>query len=61
MKTKFLIFFYNYLITYTTLFFSKKRKNWIINMEYILSKMEDYTTANQQLEEKIGKWKNEID
>ena len=30
-------------------------------MEYILSKMEDYKLANQQLEEKIGKWKKEIE
>ena len=32
-----------------------------MNMEYILSKMEDYKLANQQLEEKIGKWKKEIE
>ena len=30
-------------------------------MEYILSKMEDYTTASEQLEEKIGEWKREIE
>tara|TARA_Y100000741_G_C18084259_1_gene489951 strand:- start:114 stop:752 length:639 start_codon:yes stop_codon:yes gene_type:complete len=30
-------------------------------MEYILSQMDDYKTANAQLEEKIGKWKKEID
>jgi len=30
-------------------------------MEYILSQMEDYKTANAQLEEKIGKWKKEIE
>lgn len=30
-------------------------------MEYILSQMEDYKIANQQLEEKIGKWKKEIE
>ena len=30
-------------------------------MEYILSKMEDYTIASQQLEEKIGECKKEID
>ena len=30
-------------------------------MEYILSQMEDYKLANQQLEEKIGKWKKEIE
>jgi Skp family chaperone for outer membrane proteins len=30
-------------------------------MEYILSQMEDYKLAHQQLEEKIGKWKKEIE
>jgi Skp family chaperone for outer membrane proteins len=30
-------------------------------MEYILSQMEDYKLANQQLEEKIAKWKKEIE
>ena len=30
-------------------------------MEYILSKMEDYTKASEQLEEKIEEWKKEID
>ena len=30
-------------------------------MDYILSNMEDYKTANQQLEEKISKWKTEIE
>jgi len=30
-------------------------------MNYILSKMEDYTTASEQLEEKIGEWKKEIE
>jgi hypothetical protein len=30
-------------------------------MDYILSNMEDYKLANQQLEEKISKWKTEIE
>ena len=30
-------------------------------MEYILSKMEDYTKASEQLEEKIEEWKNQVD
>ena len=30
-------------------------------MDYVLSQMEDYKLANQQLEEKIGKWKQKIE
>ena len=32
-----------------------------VNMEYILSQMEDYKTASAQLEEKINKWIGEIE
>ena len=32
-----------------------------VNMDYVLSQMEDYKLANQQLEEKIGKWKQKIE
>jgi len=32
----------------------KTERIGIIDMEYILSKMEDYTAASEQLEEKIG-------
>ena len=32
-----------------------------VNMEYILSQMEDYKTASAQLEEKVNKWKSEIE
>ena len=32
-----------------------------VNMNYVLSQMEDYKLANQQLEEKIGKWKQKIE
>lgn len=39
----------------------KTERIGIIDMEYILSKMEDYTAASEQLEEKIGEWKNEIE
>ena len=38
-----------------------KKKARINCMKYILSKMEDYTTASEQLEEKIGEWKREIE
>ena len=39
----------------------KTERIGIIDMEYILSKMEDYTAASEQLQEKIGEWKNEIE
>ena len=42
-------------------FSQKGERIGYVNMEYILSQMEDYKTAKQQLEEKIGKWKNEIE
>ena len=42
-------------------FSQKTERIGYINMEYILSQMEDYKTANAQLEEKIGKWKKEIE
>jgi len=42
-------------------FSQKSERIGYVNMEYILSKMEDYKIANQQLEEKIGKWKKEIE
>ena len=42
-------------------FSQKAERIGYINMEYILSQMEDYKTANAQLEEKIGKWKKEIE
>ena len=48
-------------INVTFSFSQKGERIGYVNMEYILSQMEDYKTANQQLEEKIGKWKNEIE
>ncbi len=42
-------------------FAQKTERIGYVNMEYILSQMDDYKTANAQLEEKIGKWKKEID
>ena len=32
-----------------------------VTMDYVLSQMTDYKLANQQLEEKIGKWKQKIE
>ena len=53
MKTKILsiLLIFTLLIQYS--FSQKSERIGIIDMEYILSKMEDYTIASQQLEEKI--------
>jgi Skp family chaperone for outer membrane proteins len=52
MKTKILsiLLIFTLLIQYS--FSQKSERIGIIDMEYILSKMEDYTIASQQLEEK---------
>ena len=42
-------------------FSQKTERIGFVNMDYILSNMEDYKLANQQLEEKISKWKTEIE
>ena len=49
------------LLSINISFSQKAERVGYINMEYILSKKEDYKTANQQLEEKKGKWKKEIE
>ena len=57
-------FLYLLIICFLTVNYSFSQKTeriGYINMEYILSQMEDYKTANAQLEEKIGKWKREIE
>ncbi len=57
-------FLYLLIICFLTVNYSFSQKTeriGYINMEYILSQMEDYKTANAQLEEKIGKWKKEIE
>jgi len=61
MKSKFLYFFLVFIITVQLSFSQKSERIGIIDMEYILSKMEDYTKASEQLEEKIEEWKKEID
>ena len=38
----------------------KSERIGIIDMEYILSKMEDYTTASEQLEEKLENGKEKL-
>ena len=59
MKTYLLYFFLFFFITDT--FSQKSERIGFVNMEYILSQMEDFKTASTQLEEKVNKWKNEIE
>jgi len=59
MKTYLLYFFLFFFITDT--FSQKSERIGYVNMEYILSQMEDFKTASTQLEEKVNKWKNEIE
>ena len=59
MKTYLLFFFLFFFITDT--FSQKGERIGYVNMEYILSQMEDFKTASTQLEEKVNKWKNEIE
>jgi len=61
MKSKFLYFFLVFIITVQLSFSQKSERIGIIDMEYILSKMEDYTKASEQLEKKITEWKKEVD
>ena len=42
-------------------FSQKTERIGFVNMDYVLSNMENYNIASQQLEEKIGKWKTEIE
>ena len=60
-STQFLYIIFLCFFNINISFSQKTERIGYINMEYILSQMEDYKTANQQLEEKIGKWKNEIE
>ena len=59
MKTYLLFFLLFFFITDT--FSQKSERIGYVNMEYILSQMEDFKTASAQLEEKVNKWKNEIE
>ena len=61
MKSKLLYFFLIFTVTLQSTFSQKSERIGIIDMEYILSKMEDYKKASEQLEEKIEEWKKEID
>jgi len=57
----FLYLLINCFLAVNSSFAQKAERIGYVNMEYILSQMEDYKTANAQLEEKIGKWKAEIE
>ena len=61
MKTLNLVIIITSFLAINQLSAQKSERIGIIDMEYILSKMEDYNTASEQLEEKIGEWKREIE
>ena len=60
-RLSFLYFLIIFFLTIDSSFSQKVERIGYVNMEYILSQMEDYKTANAQLEEKIGKLKKEIE
>lgn len=57
---KVIIYFFMFFIINNT-FGQRSERIGYVNMEYILSQMEDYKTASAQLEEKVNKWKSEIE
>ncbi|MBU86492.1 MAG: hypothetical protein CMC53_00190 [Flavobacteriaceae bacterium] len=57
---KVIIYFLMFFFTNNT-FGQRSERIGYVNMEYILSQMEDYKTASAQLEEKVNKWKSEIE
>ena len=62
MNKIFILIFAIINLTGINISFSQKTERiGFVNMEYILSNMENYNTANKQLEEKISKWKTEIE
>ena len=62
MNKIFVLIFVIINLTGINISFSQKTERiGFVNMEYILSNMENYNTASKQLEEKISKWKTEIE
>ena len=59
LRTKHLLFFC--LIVYYTSFSQKPLRVGYINMEYILSNIDDYKIANEEYSARLDLWKNEID
>jgi Skp family chaperone for outer membrane proteins len=61
MKKQFLILFLALLVSSTFQAQTKGTKVGYIDMEYILQNVPDYTEAQNQLEQKAQKWKQEIE
>jgi Skp family chaperone for outer membrane proteins len=62
MNKIFILIFAIINLTGINISFSQKTERiGFVNMEYILSNMENYNSASKQLEEKISKWKTEIE
>ena len=56
-----LIIFSVIILLNQNLFSQKGERIGIIDMKYILSQMDEYKLANEQLDEKMSKWKDEIE
>ena len=56
-----IVFYFLMLFLVNIAFGQRSERIGYVNMEYILSQMEDYKTASAQLEEKVNKWKSEIE
>jgi len=56
-----LIIFSVIILLNQNLFSQKGERIGIIDMEYILSQMDEYKLANEQLDEKMSNWKDEIE
>lgn len=61
MKKQFLILFLSLIVSGTFQAQTKGTKVGYIDMEYILQNVPDYTEAQNQLEQKAQKWKQEIE
>ena len=56
-----LIIFSVIILLNQNLFSQKGERIGIIDMDYILSQMDEYKLANEQLDEKMSNWKDEIE
>jgi Skp family chaperone for outer membrane proteins len=61
MRKQFLFIFFVMIVSNTVQAQTRGTKVGFIDMEYILQNVPDYTEAQNQLEQKAQKWKQEIE
>ena len=61
MRKQFLFLFISLIVSYTFQAQTRGTKVGYIDMEYILQNVPDYTEAQNQLEQKAQKWKQEVE